>query len=106
LESAEANEFDAIEILNGGNSRRSNRRAKDLAVRLGRPVTAGSDAHEIHEVGKAYVEVDGMMTEAQILDAVRNGRTRAGGRSRSRAEGVVYSIETLFEWLRGSFKRL
>jgi predicted metal-dependent phosphoesterase TrpH len=106
LDSAGANEFDAIEILNGGNSRRSNRRAKDLAVRLGRPVTAGSDAHEIDEVGKAYVEVDGMMTEAQILDAVRNGRTRAGGRSRSRAEGVVYSIETLFEWLRGSFKRL
>ena len=106
LEAAGAKEFDAIEVLNGGNSRRSNRRAKDLASRLGKPVTAGSDAHEIDEIGKAYVEVDGSLTEAQVLDAIRQGRSRVGGRSRSRTEGIVYSVETLFEWLRGSFKRL
>jgi hypothetical protein len=106
LETAERNAFDAMETLNGGNSRRANRRAKDLAVRLGRPVTAGSDAHQIDEVGKSYTEVDGQMTEAQVLDVIRNGRSRTGGRSRSRAEGLVYSIETLFDWLRGSFKRL
>jgi len=106
LEAAGTKEFDAIEVLNGGNSRRANRRAENLAARLGRPVTAGSDAHQMDEIGKAYIEVDGQMTEAQVLDAIRNGRTRAGGRSRTRAEGIVYSIETLLEWLRGSFKRL
>lgn len=106
LEFAGMKEFDAIEVLNGGNSRRSNRRARDLAARLSKPITAGSDAHEIDEVGKSYVEVDGAATEEQVLDAIKNGHARAGGRSRSRAEGIVYSIETLFEWLRGSFKRL
>ena len=106
LEAAGENEFDAIEVLNGGNSRRSNRKAKDLAARLGKPVTAGSDAHETDEIGKSYVEIDGASTEAQVLDSIISGHARAGGRSRSRAEGIVYSVETLFEWLRGSFKRL
>jgi hypothetical protein len=57
-------------------------------------------------VGKSYVVIDGVSTEAELLDAIRTGRTRVGGRSRSHAEGVVYALETLVEWLKGSFRRL
>jgi predicted metal-dependent phosphoesterase TrpH len=106
LENSANGSFDAIEILNGGNSKRSNRKALRLAESLGKPVTAGSDAHTIDEVGKSYVVIDGVSTEAELLDAIRTGRTRVGGRSRSHAEGVVYALETLVEWLKGSFRRL
>jgi len=106
LELASYSKFDAIEVLNGGNSRRSNLRAARLAESLRRPVTAGSDAHSVEEIGKSYVVLEGPQTEKDVLDALRSGRARAGGRSRSRGEGMIYSMETLVEWLRGSFKRL
>jgi predicted metal-dependent phosphoesterase TrpH len=106
IDAAEQHKFDAIEVLNGGNSRRSNRKALRLAERLERPVTAGSDAHKIDEVGKCFVEIDVVSEEDDVLDAISKSHTRAGGRSRSFVEGTVYSIETLYEWASGSFKRL
>jgi len=106
LELAESCKFDAVEVINGGSSRTSNGRAMKLAARRGLPLTAGSDAHTTVEIGKAYVEVEGVSTEDQLLEAIRKGSTRAGGRSRSRYEGMVYSGETLVEWMKGSFKRL
>jgi predicted metal-dependent phosphoesterase TrpH len=106
MEAASNSSFDAIEVLNGGNSRRSNRLALRLAEKLARPVTAGSDAHKIDEVGKAYVVIDGASSEADVLEAIRRGRVRVGGRSRTLEEGVIYSVETLIEWFRRSFRRL
>jgi hypothetical protein len=70
------------------------------------PVTAGSDAHELPQVGKAYTVVEGVSTEADLIASIAKGSSRAGGRSRYFSEGAVYSIETLVEWLRGDFKRL
>jgi predicted metal-dependent phosphoesterase TrpH len=106
LELAEGAKFDAIEVLNGGSSSRGNKKARRLAERKHSPVTAGSDAHKLDEIGKAYVEVEGVSTEDELLDAIRRGLTRPGGRSRSVSEGIVYSTETLFEWMSGSFRRL
>lgn len=106
LSIAESVRFDAIEVLNGGNSSAANGSALKLAERLGRPQTGGSDAHKIGEVGRAYTVVDDASTEEQVLDAIRKGLSRPGGRNRTCAEGVAYSAETLVEWLRGGFKRL
>ena len=106
LELADREKFDAIEVLNGGSSGRSNRKARIMAERNRSSVTAGSDAHQLREIGKAYVELDGVSTEEEVLDAIRKGLTRVGGRSRFVSEGIVYSTETLFEWMRGSLRRL
>lgn len=106
LDLAEKAKFDAIEIINGGSSRRANDKARRLAEMKRSSVTAGSDAHELHEIGKAYLEVEGASTEDDLVDAIRKGHARAGGRSRSLSEGIIYSTETLFEWMRGSFRRL
>lgn len=105
LSLAESVGFHAIEVLNGGSSRSANRSALVLARRVGRPQTAGSDAHRLGEVGRSYTEIDGASTEDQVLDAIRKGLSRPGGRSRTRAEGVAYSVETLAEWLRGGLRR-
>ncbi|MFY9605962.1 MAG: PHP domain-containing protein [Thermoplasmata archaeon] len=106
LELAGGGKFDAVEVLNGGSSSRSNRLARRLAEEKRVPITAGSDAHELQQVGKAYTVVEGVSTEADLIRAISKGNTRAGGRSRSVSEGVAYSIETLIEWFRGDFKRL
>lgn len=106
LDAVKGHGFDAVEVLNGGSSRRSNMRARRVAGELKLPVTAGSDAHGIDEVGKSYVEADGVSSEDELLDVVRAGKVTPGGRSRSRVEGVVYSFETLMDWLRGGFRRL
>jgi predicted metal-dependent phosphoesterase TrpH len=98
--------FDAIEVLNGGSSRRDNAQAREIAREKGSPVTAGSDAHELKNVGKSYTIVESASTMEDVLECIRAGRTQSGGRSRSRMEGARYSIETLIEWLRGDFKRL
>lgn len=106
LEVAAGVGFDAIEVLNGGSSRRANRSAARLAERLGRPVTAGSDAHRLAEVGRSCTVIDGAFTEDQVLDAIRKGSTRVDGRSRTVVEGAVYSVETLVGWISGGMGRL
>jgi len=106
LELARVGKFDAVEIINGGSSRRGNKLARHIAEMKRMPVTGGSDAHELPQVGKAYTVVEGVSTEADLIAAIAKGSSRAGGRSRYFSEGVVYSIETLVEWLRGDFKRL
>lgn len=106
LKVAETGKFDGIEVLNGGSSRRRNALARRVADKTGLPVTAGSDAHELDSIGKSYTIIESASTEDDVLECIRRGRTMVGGRSRSRAEGARYSVETMIEWLRGSFKRL
>lgn len=103
---ARQSKFDAIEILNGGNSRRSNRLARRVAEEMRTPVTGGSDAHELDEVGKAYTVLEDATDEAGVLEAISKGRTQVEGSSRSFSEGVRYSWDTFWEWLRGDMKRL
>lgn len=43
--------IDVIEVLNGRTRRSENQKAKDLALRLNKPVIAGSDAHLRFEIG-------------------------------------------------------
>ncbi len=103
---ARQNKFDAIEILNGGNSKRSNGLARRVAEEMRAPVTGGSDAHELDEVGKAYTVLEEVTDEAGVLEAISKGCTQADGRSRSFSEGVRYSWDTFWVWLRGDMKRL
>jgi hypothetical protein len=103
---AERVAFDAVEVLNGGSSRWANRAALRLAQRMGKSQTGGSDAHRLEEVGRSYTEAEGVFTEDQVLDAIRKGSARAGGRSRTLREGAVYSVETTVEWLRGGMSRV
>jgi len=106
LEMAKTGKFDAIEVINGGSSRRSNRLARRIAEVRNAPMAAGSDAHEPENIGRAYTIFDTASSESDLIEALLKGRVQPGGRSRTWTEGVRYDIETLTEWLRGGFKRL
>ncbi len=99
-------DFDAIEVLNGGSSRRSNRRANAVAEHRRLAVTAGSDAHGIEQMGKAWTVVEDAVSEEDVVAAIERGKCSVGGRSRTASEGARYSFETLVEWMRGDLRRL
>jgi predicted metal-dependent phosphoesterase TrpH len=78
---------DAIEVYNSwAFTGWKNRRARRYANAHGYPGVAGSDAHKVGYVGRAYTEIDiggtarAELTSETIIDAVRNGATRVEGR--------------------------
>jgi predicted metal-dependent phosphoesterase TrpH len=106
MKRAMAMDFDAIEVLNGGSSKRSNSRAMAVAMSRRLPATGGSDAHEVGQAGKAWTVVEGASSEDDVIDAISKGKCTVGGRSRTAGEGARYSLETFAEWLRGDLRRL
>ncbi|WP_410766604.1 CehA/McbA family metallohydrolase [Haloferax sp. DFSO60] len=79
--------FDAIETYNSWLfTGYKNRRARRFAARRAYPSVAGSDAHKVGYVGRAYTEIEipdvsrASLTADDILDAIREGSTRVQGR--------------------------
>jgi predicted metal-dependent phosphoesterase TrpH len=75
-------EVDAVEVYNSWLfTGYKNRRARRFAERRHYPGVAGSDAHTVPFVGRAYTEVDAAeRSAAAVLDAIRRGETAARGR--------------------------
>ncbi|MCE4606605.1 MAG: PHP domain-containing protein [Desulfurococcales archaeon] len=68
--------FDAIEVWNATNLPYLNRKAWKVARELGKPGTAGSDAHVKEEIGSAVTLVDANDNSIEsFLEAVRKGNT-------------------------------
>jgi predicted metal-dependent phosphoesterase TrpH len=83
---------DLVDIVEGFNARihspQLNRRAVDWAEARGLPVGAGSDAHTLGEVGRAWVELPAFADEpAALLGALR--QARIGGLLSSRAVHIA-----------------
>ncbi len=97
--------FDAIEVFNGRCSPRSNSRARELATKLRKPLTAGSDAHFPDELGKAGIIVHADSPE-EILEAVLKGDIDIFGQSRSKVETARYVIKAVTEWIGRGFKKI
>ncbi|TQD27584.1 PHP domain-containing protein [Methanolobus vulcani] len=73
---------DAIEVLNSRCvTDGPNNKARKAAEELEFPMVGGSDAHEAEMVGRSYTEINTDATTAkEVLDAIRAGRTKSGGR--------------------------
>lgn len=69
-------DVDAIEVLNARISRGRNRRALELADKLHVPKVAGSDAHSVSEIGRAYTIVK---QGCNPREAILSGLTEPGG---------------------------
>ena len=66
---------DIIEVLNARSiNPEDNRQALEFAKKHNLPMSAGSDAHTLIEVGRAYVEVPSFNTAEEFLAALRKGR--------------------------------
>ena len=65
---------DAVEVMNGKVTQKENLFALQVAEGLGLPVTGGSDAHEVTEVGRYVTRFDNIVKdEHDLLDALKSG---------------------------------
>lgn len=82
--------FDAIEVINGENLQINNFKALELSERLKLPITAGSDAHTLHELGKVltYVKEEKLSIEI-FLNRIKKGQSFTIGKASSIISKVV-----------------
>jgi predicted metal-dependent phosphoesterase TrpH len=74
-----AEHFPGMEVRNAAMLRSANRAASDLCGRWNKAPVAGSDAHALRSVGRAYTEVPGARDKAEFLAGLRAGRGIAHG---------------------------
>jgi len=102
---AESVRVDAIEVVNGHNSPRANRRADRVAVRRGLGRTGGSDVHELSDLGRAYTEFsEGTSRVETILAALRSRGSTAGGTALPLADRIRTEWRTVVLRLRRGFR--
>jgi len=65
---------DAIEVFNASLTNSQNSKALQLALKFSKPVTAGSDAHSIREIGNA-----GIIFDDDPIEEILKGKTKIFG---------------------------
>lgn len=99
--------FHAIEVLNSRSIANHNRGAEALARELGLPATAGSDAHRLVDIGKALVLLpEGLESEEEVLEALREGRGRTAGVSRDWRRTARYVATSVGNWIARGFRKI
>jgi predicted metal-dependent phosphoesterase TrpH len=68
---------DAIEVYNGMSSGSANKKALDIAKKLGLPGVSGSDSHQPSDLFSVCTHVQATLNEEEILDAIRKGHVSA-----------------------------
>lgn len=102
-----ATPFQGLETLNSRTVRRHNRRAERLARDLRLPVTAGSDAHRLADVGRGILLLaEGIEGEEDFLLALRRGEGRPAGLSRGPGHTARYVVKAVGEWFLRGFRKM
>ncbi|MCX9025455.1 MAG: PHP domain-containing protein [Candidatus Methanoperedens sp.] len=92
-------DVDAIETFNSRCIFGENTKAKEMARLLGKPQVGGSDSHVLSTIGLGFTEIDAEPDVGSVLSAIREGKTRPGGR-------VVPLYVVFIQMVRGFFRRL
>ena len=100
--------FDGIEARNGRSVPAANRRSERLARRVGKPMTAGSDAHTPRHIGEGYVEVpDDLKTWQEVVQYImENAAPIVCSHSRHAKETLKYGFKSITQWILRGFKRM
>jgi predicted metal-dependent phosphoesterase TrpH len=99
--------FDAVEAHNSRSTKGSNRKAYQLAVKMKKPMTSGSDAHHADNVGDAYTEFNDDVTNwEEAMKAILDGNVRIGGAHRSRTDTIRYGSKSITEWIGRGFRKM
>lgn len=100
--------FDGIEARNGRSVPSANRKSEKLAERIGKPVSAGSDAHIPRHIGNGYIELPDTVTNWQeAVEAIMTGNI-VGVRSMSRnfIGTLKYGFKSIGEWMFRGFHKM
>ncbi len=89
---------DAIETFNSRCIFGENKKAEELALTFGKPQVGGSDSHMLVTIGLGFTEVDAGSDEYSVLNAIKEGRTSAGGQ-------VAPLYVVFIQFMRGVYRR-
>jgi len=67
-------QVDIIEVFNSRSPFNSSAKARSLASKYGKVASAGSDAHTLAEIGRAYVEMPEFSGPGDFLDCLSQGK--------------------------------
>ena len=100
--------FDGIEARNGRSVPKDNRRSMALAKRIGKPMTAGSDAHTPRHIGEGFVVLpDTIRTWQEAVECIMSGGILGiDSDSRGFKATLKYGIKSIGEWMLRGFKRM
>ena len=99
--------FDGIEARNGRSTPSGNRRSQRLAARIGKPISAGSDAHTPRHIGEGYVEVtDDLRTWQEVVEYIMSGKVTASSSDRHIKATLKYGFKSIGEWILRGCKRM
>lgn len=98
--------FDGIESKNRRSSRTANKRAVKLAAKLGLPVSAGSDSHNLPSIGLGHITIpDTCETWQDVMAAVLDKKAVAHCKNRTAMMTLRYGIKAIFKWIARGFKK-
>jgi len=101
------NPFDGTESRNARSVPRDNRRSQKLAKRIGKPISAGSDAHSPSRIGSGFVEFpDGLKTWEEVVASLMKGEAVADSESRGRIASFRYGIKSIGQWMFRGFHKM
>ncbi len=99
--------FDGVEAMNARSISSANKRSMKLAKSIGKPITAGSDAHSPHRVGWGHVTLpDGLETWQEVVQAIMDNKATAQSASRHFGETLRYGFKSITQWIKRGFRRM
>lgn len=99
--------FDGIESRNSRSIPSANRKSERLAKEIGKPISAGSDAHSPRHIGDGYVVIPDDVTDwREALDAIMSGKAVAKSDSRSIGGTLHYGFKSIGEWMLRGFHKM
>ncbi len=101
-------DFDGIEARNARSIPSANRRSEKLAKEIGKPISAGSDAHRPRHIGDGYIEIPDSVTNWQeAVKAIMAGNiTLAHSRSRHMFGTLKYGTKSIGQWMFRGFRKI
>jgi hypothetical protein len=100
--------FDGVEARNSRSVPSANRKSEKLAAEIGKPITAGSDAHIPKHIGLGYVEIpDTVTTWQEAVKAIVDGDIQGVfSVSRGVFGTIHYGTKSIGEWMLRGFKKM
>ncbi len=100
-------DFDGTEAMNARSVRSANRKSVALAKRIGKPVSAGSDAHSPGRIGWGRVTLpEGISTWQEAVAAIMEGRAVPDSAFRHPMETLRYGVKSITQWIGRGFRRM
>lgn len=100
-------DFDGVEARNARSVPGANKKSEKLAKRIGKPVSAGSDAHSPPRIGEGYVVLpDDLTTWQEVVACMMKGGLVCESASRHKVASLKYGYKSITQWMGRGFKKM